>query len=279
MRSLTEVAVAVKFDWERDRKRALMNVEIVSVAAERHTPKFVEDCALLKRVETRFADALRLNDRLAMLTHGLDVQGLRYCVFGGWVRDTIYDLHAMPLGGPPRDIDLVVRGIEVGDLLQRLPSDVRPTIFGGVQSGAGPLAFDIWPLHETFLIHYLHLDPTFENLLQSTDFTINAALFFPPQGTYPSQIMDGGTLEALRTRTLDFNCTSLPFPVMQCARLAAYAGKLSLHLSPAVRAFMQEIVSAPSRREQVLLGLSQNYSPSIVSGAQQILHELIGAAR
>lgn len=54
--------MAVKFDWERDRKRALMNVEIVSVPAQRHIPKLIDDNALLKRVETRFADALRLND-------------------------------------------------------------------------------------------------------------------------------------------------------------------------------------------------------------------------
>jgi hypothetical protein len=267
------------FDWERDRKRALMNVEIVLVAAARQTPQIIEDHALLQRIEARFADALRRNDRLAELAHGLDVRGLRYCVFGGWVRDTIYDLEAAPTGGPPRDIDLVVRGIEVGNLLKMLPSDVRPTLFGGVQSGAGPSAFDIWPLHETFLIHHLHLDPTFENLLHSTDFTINAGLFFPPQGTSPPQIMDSGMSEALRTRTLDFNFSSLPFPVMQCARLAAYAGKLSLHLSPAVQTFMKEIVSVPSRCEQVFLGLRRTYSPSIANSAEQVLKELIEADR
>src|SRR5262249_4719085 len=151
-----------------------------TVPAERHVPRLVEDEALLRLVELRFAEARRLNNRLAQLIDGLNARGLRHCVFGGWVRDTLHDLHAMPLGGAPRDIDLVVQGAEVSDLLKWLPPDVRPTIFGGVQSGSGALAFDVWPLHETFLIQHLHLDPTFENLLQSTDFTINAALFFPP---------------------------------------------------------------------------------------------------
>jgi hypothetical protein len=69
----------------------------------------------------------------------------------------------MPVAAPPRDIDLVVSGIEVGGLLEILPSDVKRTIFGGIQSGFGPGAFDIWPLHGTFLIKYLRLLPTFES--------------------------------------------------------------------------------------------------------------------
>ncbi|MGY4399293.1 hypothetical protein [Bradyrhizobium sp. USDA 3315] len=268
-----------KLGWGQERKRALANAEIVSVVAAQQTQKLVDDPSLLKQIEARFQDALRNNDRLATLTRGLDDRGLQFCVFGGWLRDTIGDLRSSIAGGPPRDIDLVVRGIEVGDLLDMLPSDVRPTMFGGVQSGAGASAFDIWPVHETFLIQHLHLEPSFENLLRSTDFTINAGLFFPSRGASPSRFMDGGMLEALRTRTLDFNYSSLPFPVMQCARLAAYAGKLSLHLSPAVRTFMQETISASSRRERVLAGLRQTYSPHVVQIAERVLSGLAGAHR
>lgn len=270
--------MALQSNWGPERKRALTNVEIVSVAAPRQVTQFVEDDSLLQRIEARYVSALRVNDRLAALTHELELRGLRYCVFGGWVRDTIHDLQSVSAREPPRDVDLVVRGIEVTDLLKMLPSDVRPTMFGGVQSGVGPSAFDIWPLHETFLIHRLGLQPTFESLLQSTDFTINAGLFFPPQGN-PPQILDGGMLKALRKRTLDFNSSVLPFPVMQCARLAAYAAKLSLNLAPAVRAFLLEIARDPLRREQISEGLRNNYSPNIANSAQEILHLLIEATQ
>jgi hypothetical protein len=271
--------VAEKLGWGQDRKRALANAEIVSVVAAHQAPRTIEDPTLLHQIEIRFENTLRKNARLAGLSRQLDVRGLKYCVFGGWLRDTIDDLQSATAGGPPRDIDLVVRGVEVGDLLEMLPADVRPTMFGGVQSGAGASAFDIWPLHETFLIQHLRLEPTFENLLKSADFTINAGLFFPPREAAPSRFMDGGMLKALRTRTLDFNYSSLPFPVMQCARLAAYAGKLSLTLSPAVRGFMCEIMNVPSQRERVLLGLRQTYSPPVVKTAEQILNGLIEARK
>ncbi len=273
----SRLAVAEKSDWGQDRKRDLMNAQIVSVAAAHQTQRSIEDPALLRQIEVRFEDSLSLNRRLAVLARELDARGLLYCVFGGWLRDTIDDLQSESTGGPPRDIDLVVRDIEVEDLLKMLPSDVRPTMFGGVQSGIGASAFDIWPLHETFLIQHLHLQPTFATLLQSADFTINAGLFFPARGTSPSRFMDGGMMEALRTRTLDFNFSSLPFPVMQCARLAAYAAKLSLNLSPAVRTFMREIVGVPSQRERVFLGLQQTYSANLAAMAEQILNRLIEA--
>jgi hypothetical protein len=253
----------------------LTGVEVVSVAAHRKPTIFITHGPLLERLEARFDGELQLSDRLFTLTKNLEEHGLRYCVFGGWVRDTISEIQGMPVAGPPRDIDLVVRGIEVEGLLEKLPPDVRPTMFGGIQSNTGPVAFDIWPLKETFLIQYLGLAPTFESLLRSTDFNINAGLFFPRQGADIPEILDGGMLEALLGRTLMFNATSLPFPIMQCARLAVYAGKLSLNLDPAVQAFMLEIVADPIRREQVWLGLSQNCRPDVASRARQLLQGLI----
>ncbi|MFB6448180.1 hypothetical protein [Bradyrhizobium tunisiense] len=268
-----------KLGWGQDRKRTLANAAIVSVVAAHQAPRIIADPILLDQIGTCFENAVRKNDRLAALSRQLDVRGLQYCVFGGWLRDTIDDLQSATAAGPPRDIDLVVRDVEVGDLLGMLPADVRPTMFGGVQSGTGSSAFDIWPLHETFLIKHLRLEPTFENLLKSADFTINAGLFFPPRRAAPSRFMDGGMLEALRTRTLDFNYPSLPFPVMQCARLAAYAGKLSLGLSPAVQDFMRAIIRIPSQRERVLLGLRQTYPPPVVEAAERILNGLTEAPR
>ena len=222
----------------------LQGIEVVSVSAEHHSASFVLDRKLIERLEERFADVLRMSDRLSTLIRSLEARGVRYCVFGGWVRDIISELQAMPLSGAPRDIDLVVRGIEVEDILPSLPSDIRPTIFGGVQSNSGPVA-----------------------------------AFFPRQGADVPELLDGGMLDALHARTLAFNCAFLPFPVMQCARLAAYAGKLSLNLAPAVRVFMEAILSDQKRREQVSRGLSQYYPPNVSAAASQVLQALTEEAR
>lgn len=256
---------------------ALRDVEVIPVVTEgeSHPVRSSDDRCLIDLLEASFLQVLRSSERLYALTQSLEAQNLRYCIFGGWVRDTVSAFLSMPVTAPPRDIDIVVCGIEVGDLLQRLPSDVRPTIFGGIQSNAEPIAFDIWPLHETFLIRYLHFAPTFESLLQSTDFTINAGLFFPRQGVEAPTLLDGGMLDALSTHILAFNGAFLPFPMIQCARLAAYSGKLALNLSPAVRAFMLDILTNPAQRELVLLGLDQNYPRSISEKGRQVIDRLI----
>jgi hypothetical protein len=271
--------MAPTFKREQDLKCALADVEVIQVVAQRSSVTSIGDKGLLERLESRFEDSVRASDRLSALVHSFETQSARYCVFGGWVRDTISHVKTMPVVGSPRDIDLVVQGVEIETLLSSLPGDVRPTIFGGIQSEAAPIAFDVWPLHETFLIDRLGLAPTFESLLQTTDFTINAALFFPRQAANEPTILDGGMFEALDTRTLAFNCEFLAFPVMQCARLAAYAGKLSLDLAPTVRAFMRGIVQDPARYEQVLFGLDKFYPASISSRAQGMLHKLIEDTR
>lgn len=271
--------MAPTFKREQDRKRALADVEVIQVVAQHGSITSIRDKGLLGRLESRFEESVRASDRLSALVDSFETQRVRYCVFGGWVRDTISQAKTMPVVGSPRDIDLVVQGVEIEALLSSLPSDVRPTIFGGVQSEAAPIAFDVWPLHETFLIDRLRLAPTFESLLRTTDFTINATLFFPRQAANDPTILDAGMFEALDTRTLAFNCEFLPFPVMQCARLAAYAGKLSLNLAPAVRAFMQQIIQDPVRYEQVLFGLDKFYPASISSRAEGVLRRLIEDAR
>jgi hypothetical protein len=257
-----------------DPKPELSDVEVVRVAGEPELLRDIRDAALVETLEARFHDALLRNTRLQSLIQVLAARRLRFCVFGGWLRDHVSYARALPLVAPPRDIDLVVSGIDVRGLLEILPRDVKSTIFGGVQSGFGPDAFDIWPLHETFLIKYLDLRPTFESLLQTTDFNINAAIFFPAEGNNPPFVLDRGMFKALTTRTLSFNCACLPFPIMQCARLAAYAGKLSLNLSPAVRAFMLGVVADAGRRERVLFGVSENYPEMIAKRARQVLADL-----
>ncbi len=261
------------FDPERERRSRLAQVEVVRVTPRLNPVRSIEDRGLIEGLEARFSAAVQMSERLSRLALGLQDSGRRYCVFGGWVRDTISALRGKSQASPARDIDVVVHGTDLKELSGLMPPDVRRTIFGGIQSEAPPLAFDVWPLQDTFLIAYLGLPPSFESLLESTDFTINAALFFPRQGDSEPELWDRGMAEALATKTLAFNNAALPLPIMQCARLLAYAGKLSLEPSPAARGFVRELVSDPARREQVLAGLGSVYSPTICERARKLLLE------
>ncbi|TFW61412.1 hypothetical protein CT676_07835 [Bradyrhizobium sp. MOS001] len=155
------------------------------------------------------------------------------------------------------------------------PVDVRPTIFGGVQSSAPPVPFDIWPLRETFLIRALKLPASFESLLSTADFNINAALYFPAQGSAPSSILDAGMLSALDSHLISFNASDLPFPVLQCARLAAYAAKLHFRLAPSVLEFMKQVLADQGNQREVVAGLDRYQSGPVAEAAIAIVKLII----
>ena len=216
----------------------------------------------VKWADEAFTSALNASERLSGLLSTLEARGARYCVFGGWLRDTV-SLHERGTLGP-RDLDLVAADIDAESLITALPADIRPTIFGGVQSSVGPVQFDIWPLHETFLIRTLALPVSFDSLLETADFNINAGLYFPAQAGQPSAIVDAGMLDAIRRGNLSFNSPHLPFPILQCARLLAYRAKLDLDFDPPVLSFMRKILVIPSKRKEVVDGLIC-HQPSAVS--------------
>lgn len=239
-------------------------------------PVRLEGTLEVEWADVAFQSALAASERLARLLKILEDHGSRYCVFGGWLRDTVAS-HSRGTRGP-RDLDLVAAEIEPESLIAALPADIQPTIFGGVQSSAGPVQFDIWPLHETFLIRTLSLPASFECLLETADFNINAGLYFPAQAEQPSAIIDAGMLDAIRCRKLAFNSHHLPFPILQCARLLAYRAKLDLDLDPDVRLFVREILMIPSSRTQVADGLLRHQPPAIAEKAIAAIQQVIGGA-
>ncbi|RFC64033.1 hypothetical protein DYI37_06610 [Fulvimarina endophytica] len=225
----------------------------------------LEGTAEVGCADADFAAVLAASRRLTDLLANLEAAGKRYCIFGGWLRDT---LAARICGTPaPRDVDLVVAGIEVEALIAVLPADVRPTMFGGVQSPADPVPFDIWPLHETFLIRRLSMPVSFESLLRTADFNINTALYFPAQAGSAPAILDGGMLGGIQGRRLSFNAGQIPFPVMQCARVLAYGAKLDLSYDAPVLGFLREILDSPASRTEIIEGLRRFQPRSVAEKA------------
>ena len=249
------------------------DVEMRIVRGSQMPPVRLEETPEVEWADVAFESALAASGRLARLLTTLEAHGARYCVFGGWLRDTV-SAHARGTPGP-RDLDLVAADIEPESLIAALPADIRPTIFGGVQSSAGPVQFDIWPLHETFLIRTLSLPVSFHSLLVTADFNINAGLYFPAQAEQPSSIIDAGMLDAIRRGRLSFNSRHLPFPILQCARLLAYRAKLDLALDPAVLSFMREILVIPSSCAQVADGLLRHQPPNVAEKAIAAIQQVV----
>ena len=252
---------------------AIESINVVRVAGVQRPPFVLEGTPHVVVADEAFHAVLEASDRLSNVLAHLEDAEARYCVFGGWLRDT---LSARARGTPlPRDVDLVVGDLDVATLAKLLPADVRPTMFGGIQSFAPPIPFDIWPLHETFLIRVLRLPPSFENLLRTADFDINAALYFPSQGSLASSMLDAGMLAALDAKLISFNASDLPFPVLQCARLAAYAAKLDFDFAQPVLEFMREILADRKNQVEVVAGLERYQSGPIAEKAIGIVKSIV----
>lgn len=255
--------------WRPDIGR----IEVQLVAGTNAPPVLLERTPEVEWADHAFTSVLAASQRLADLLATLEAVGARYCVFGGWLRDMLA-AHAYGTPGP-RDVDVVVVDIGIDALIAALPADIRPTMFGGVQSAAEPVPFDIWPLHETFLIRKLSMPVSFGSLLQTADFNINAALYFPAQAGLASAILDAGMLNAIRRKCISFNASHLPFPIMQCSRLLAYSVKLNLDFDAAVIAFMREILRNSSNQAQIIEGL-RRYQPRVADKAIAAILSIVG---
>lgn len=247
-------------------------IEVQLVAGSVAPPVLLKGTPEVERADAAFASVLAASHRLTDLLATLEARGARYCVFGGWLRDTLAAYVYCTPG--PRDVDLVAADVAIDTLIAALPADIQPTMFGGVQSSAEPVPFDIWPLHETFLIRTLTKPVSFGSLLQTADFNINSALYFPAQAGSASAILDAGMLNAIRRRCLSFNASHLPFPVMQCSRLIAYGVKLNLNFDEAVVAFMREILRNSTNQAQIIEGL-RRHQPQVADEAIESIRQII----
>ncbi|MFG6546376.1 hypothetical protein [Sulfitobacter sp. 1A13730] len=232
----------------------------------------VEVCKGTKEVakaDQAFSSMLGKSKDLSSLISKLDDGDFLFCVFGGWLRDSLSgDILA-------RDIDLVVSGIDVADLHKSISCETRTTIFGGIAGESEAIPFDIWPLEDTYLIRKLSLPASFQSLLKTADFNINAGLYFPPQRGAQSYILDGGMAESLRSRVIRFNSEHLVLPVVQAARLLAYAAKLNFSFDRHTRYFIQNLIEDCETQRQVVEGLRSFQPKSISDKAEEIMRKFL----
>jgi len=221
-----------------------------------------------RHLQERFARLAANSPAIEGLLRRIGDRGGSVFAYGGWVRDALSSIdRSREL--EPRDIDFVVEGLDWKALRELLNEPFRETIFGGFACEWSGFPFDIWPLQDTFLIHELALPPTLASLLQVTDFTINALIFAPAAINRKPFLLEAGSLEALRARTIDFQCAHLPFPTIQIGRLLLYASKLGFTFGSDVTSFLARELSNPVTRGIVVEAL--RHHPTAFTGAAEKL--------
>ena len=185
------------------------------------------------RLQLQFDGLLGTHKDFRTIVHRLRGAGLGVVVVGGWARDVL-------VGRVPHDIDMVVTGAGNKPFEDILPPAARRTALGGLAFEFGELEVDLWPLETTYLLRQFSLKPSLEVLMRVIDFNINAILFTPEHFAREPGAVEAGMLNAFERCEIDFNCGVLALPVAQVSRLAYFAAKLGLALSPRVKGFMHQ---------------------------------------
>jgi hypothetical protein len=167
----------------------------------------------------------------------------RAVFFGGALRSLLLGRLYFNRPGRPRDLDIVVEGLET-DELQRKFSDfiVRRTRFGGLQLRRMNWAIDIWPLHTTWAFSALNMPArTFADLPRTTTFNIESiAATVSGEGESDRTVFSGDDqfFDAIRTRTLDLNQAENPFPDLCVVRALSFAAKYDFKVARRLAEFL-----------------------------------------
>ncbi|GAX45712.1 hypothetical protein NIES4075_67330 [Tolypothrix sp. NIES-4075] len=209
--------------------------------------------SLIDRLQWNFDQVLNNDRALCDIMTALHNQSAKAVVFGGWVRDHVYS-YVLQQNFQPRDIDVVVDGLDFHQLQQLLPSDNKVNMFGGFSIETSKNKIDIWLLKDTYLIKELNLELNFDNLPQTTVFRINSIIFKPEQLWSVPDICDLGCIDALKDKVLDFQSSFIPFPEIQVARAIIYSIKLDLKMTPEIIKFVRMICNS----EEAISNLTNN---------------------
>ena len=153
-------------------------------------------------------------------------------IFGGWIRDCVHEyIHNQPLSW--NDIDLVIKG----KIDEQVLSNLEKNNFGGfkLEFNNGK-RIDFWELEKTFAFREKIFEPSIENLLRSTVFTVNSLVFT----TKSFQLMDYLAIEDISKRMIKFNCKDYlhVFPELQVFRAIELADKLGYEFDNEIRRFI-----------------------------------------
>jgi hypothetical protein len=151
-------------------------------------------------------------------------------IFGGVLRD----LMLLDSAELPRDVDIVVEGVETSEL-ERVFADLIQdrNRFGGLRLRAKGWLIDIWTLKSTWAFRErLKESISFDNLVQTTFLNVEAvAAELPIQPGRPRPFYSAGFFEATERKVLDINFEPNPYPGLCVVRSIMTALRLDWVMS------------------------------------------------
>lgn len=196
--------------------------------------------------------------------------GWRACVFGGTVRD----IAVRGPYSPTRDIDIVVDGVSVDEMADRLGGwVVRRNSFGGLHLNVRGTLFDIWPLHETWALKRWGSGPnslysTFQSLPLTTFMSVESvAVSLYPSDRGGREVYEKGFFESVSSRVVELNNPENPYPALCVARAVATAIKLDFRMGPRlVRYVLDQLPEVGA--EAVVAAYRRHYRSSLFSAEE-----------
>lgn len=167
-------------------------------------------------------------------------------IIGGAVRDFLYT------GLEPRDLDLVVQGATVDDLLSVFPKlGTRRNAYDGVKGTLQNIVVDVWPLDKTLAFKEdTSLEPCFENLVRTTFFNIEAALLVFNKGETKPWLIDYGMQKGMERSVLEVSFEPNPYPLACVVRAAIFAHRFGLHFGPRLAQYVVEHPFEPKQLDR-----------------------------
>lgn len=171
----------------------------------------------------------------------------------------------------PRDIDIVVDGIDPVDAVERWGGTlIRETRFGGVHARIGLWPIDVWSLSQTWafregLVPFRGID----DLPKTTCFNIEAIAveLYPGSKFGGRRIVEHGFYEAMSRRLIEINLEDNPFPQLCVVRAVVFANRLQFALGPRLIAYLSHHMSKYDNEELVDVQV-RHYGRVILQRAQ-----------
>lgn len=186
--------------------------------------------------------------------------GWRSVLFGGTLRSLLWSRVYKGRPGRPRDIDVVVRDVDVDVLRSSLSRVVRETRFGGLKVKRDSWHFDVWPLHTTWMFkHDPTLEASFDMLPYTTAFNLEAIAVqvWPERKGLPRLVFAGDDqfFEGLADRLLELNRADNPFPELTVVRALLLAQALEFDVGRRLASYIAEVGARVSSSDLNLIQL------------------------
>lgn len=195
---------------------------------------------------------------------------------GGYLRRAIRE-HSEGLLEPIGDLDLMVDAPAPLRLeLRHLEGPTKRNVFGGLRwfPKAGFRHVDVWSVAEHYSVVEFKREPSIEEAMSGFPFNLERAAIDLTSGT----ALDGGMLEAVRTKVIEHDARDCYLPHLQGIRAVLLIGKTSYRLGTRLKDL---VISRPWRGKEAEMisflrndGWTQSASEQLFSRADQLAFRL-----